>query len=255
MSRLTGKHTIITGAAGGMGQVACRRFCEEGAIVLGSDLDEAAGRKLEADLRADGLPFTFVPADAATTTGIGQIADAARETLHGRVDVLYNNHGIILGKPLLDTTEEEWDKVLDVDLKSVFLLTKAIVPLMTDGGSIINVSSAGGLVSMPGMSVYCAAKGGLVMFSKGAAADLAPLGIRVNAICPGSIDTPMPRAFFSLLSDEEAAAAMKANAAEHFVNRFGQPEEVVPLAIYLAGDESTFMTGAAIPIDGGYTAR
>ncbi|HWD01890.1 MAG TPA: SDR family oxidoreductase [Amycolatopsis sp.] len=255
MSRLTGKHAIITGAAGGMGQVACRRFCEEGAVVLGSDLDEATGRKLEETLQADGLPFTFVPADAATARGIGDIADAAGRDLSGHVDVLYNNHGIILGKPLLETTEEEWDKVLDVDLKSVFLLTQAVVPMMANGGSIINVSSAGGLVALPGMSVYCAAKGGLAMFSKGAAADLAPLGIRVNAICPGSIDTPMPRAFFSLLSDEEAAAAMKANAAEHFVNRFGRPEEVIPLAVYLASDESTFMTGAAIPIDGGYTAR
>lgn len=255
MGRLTGKHAIITGAAGGMGQVACRRFCEEGATVLGTDLDDEAGRKLGQALQTDGLAFTFVAADVASDKGIERIVDTVRADLDERVDVLYNNHGIILGKPLLETSGEEWDRVLNVDLKSVFLLTKAVVPLMTDGGSIINVSSAGGLVAMPGMSVYCAAKGGLVLFSKGAAADLAPLGIRVNAICPGSIDTPMPRAFFQSLSDEEAAAAMKANAAEHFVNRFGQPEEVVPLAVYLASDESTFMTGAALPIDGGYTAR
>ncbi|QJY50002.1 SDR family NAD(P)-dependent oxidoreductase [Pseudonocardia broussonetiae] len=255
MGRLTGKHAIITGATGGMGLVACRQFCDEGAIVVGTDLDEEAGRKLEVALQADGLSFTFVAADVATSEGIRRISDTARADLDGRIDVLYNNHGIILGKPLLDTTEAEWDRIHDVDLKSVFLLTKAVVPLMTDGGSIINVASAGALVALPGMSAYCAAKGGLTMFSKGAAADLAPLGIRVNAICPGSIDTPMPRAFFALLSEEDAAAAMEANAAEHFVNRFGRPEEVVTLAVYLASDESTFMTGAAIPIDGGYTAR
>ncbi|QJY48888.1 SDR family NAD(P)-dependent oxidoreductase [Pseudonocardia broussonetiae] len=254
MSRLTGKNAIITGAAGGMGQIACRRFCEEGATVLGTDLDEAGGRTLEKALQADGLPFTFVTADVATTGGVDQVVAAARQDLDGHVHVLYNNHGIILGKPLLETTDEEYDRVLDVDLKSVFRLTRAIAPLMTSGGSIINVSSAGGSVAMPGMSVYGAAKAGVAMFSKGAATDLAPLGIRVNAICPGIIDTQMPRAFLSSLGDA-AEGTLQALGASHLVDRLGEPEEVVPLAVYLASDESTFMTGAAIPIDGGYTTR
>ncbi|MCO5584841.1 hypothetical protein L7F22_038773 [Adiantum nelumboides] len=179
---------------GEKGEVGCRRFCDEGATVLGTDIEEAAGQKLEESLRGDGLPFSFLAADVATAAGVAAIAEQARTTLGSRVDVLYNNHGIILGKPLLDTTEEEWDRVHDVDLKSVFLLTKAIVPLMPQGGSIINVSSAGGLVALPAMTAYGAAKGGLAMFSRGAAVDLAPLGIRVNAICrvraPGRAGRP-----------------------------------------------------------------
>lgn len=160
MGRLSGKNIVITGAAGGQGEVASRRFCDEGATVLGTDIDEAAGRKLEERLRADGLAFSFLAADVATGTGVTAIAEGARSTLGSRVDVLYNNHGIILGKPLLETTEEEWDRIHDVDLKSVFLLTKAIVPLMPEGSSIINVSSAGGLVALPSMTAYGAAKGG-----------------------------------------------------------------------------------------------
>jgi NAD(P)-dependent dehydrogenase (short-subunit alcohol dehydrogenase family) len=252
MSRLDGKHAIITGAAGGQGEVACRRFCEEGATVLGTDVDEPRGRKLEDELKADGLAFSFVAADVSTREGVDLIAQASTERLNGHVDVLYNNHGIILGKPLMDTTEEEWDRIHDIDLKSVFLLTKAIVPQMTSGGSIINVSSAGGLVALPNMSAYGAAKGGLAMFSRVAAVDLAERNIRVNAICPGVVDTQMPRNFVSTLGDA-ADATWEAFGAAHVVGRLGRPDEVVHLGVFLASDESTFMTGAVIPIDGGYT--
>lgn len=254
MGRLDEKNIIITGAAGGQGEVACRRFCEEGATVLGTDIDDAGGQKLSAALQADGLPFTFVAADIATAAGVAAVADQARTTLGGRVEALYNNHGVILGKPLLETTEEDWDRIHDVDLKSVFLLTTAIAPLMGEGGSIINVSSAGGLVALPNMAAYGAAKGGLAMFSRGAAVDLAPLGIRVNAICPGVVDTQMPRDFVGGLGDA-AEATWEAFAGAHLLNRVGRADEVVGLAVYLASDESTFMTGAVIPIDGGYTTR
>jgi NAD(P)-dependent dehydrogenase (short-subunit alcohol dehydrogenase family) len=254
MGRLDNKNIIITGAAGGQGEVACRRFCEEGATVLGTDIDEAGGQKLADALQADGAAFSFVAADVATRTGVEAVTEHARTTLAGRVDGLYNNHGIILGKPLLETTEQEWDRIHDVDLKSVFLLTTAIAPLMGDGGSIINVSSAGGLVALPNMTAYGAAKGGLAMFSRGAAVDLAPLGIRVNAICPGVVDTQMPRDFVGGLGDA-AEATWDAFAGAHLLNRVGRADEVVGLAVYLASDESTFMTGAVIPIDGGYTTR
>lgn len=167
---------------------------------------------------------------------------------------MYNNHGIILGKPLLETTEAEWDHIHNIDLKSVFLITKRLVPLMTEhGGSIINVSSVGGLVAFAIMAAYGAAKGGLAMFSKVAAVDLAPHGIRVNAICPGVVDTQMPRNFVSGLENRDET--WKAFEQGHLTGRLGEAAEVVSLAVYLASDESTFMTGAAIPIDGGWSVQ
>ncbi|MCD2194898.1 SDR family oxidoreductase [Actinomycetospora endophytica] len=252
MTRLQDKNVVITGAAGGQGAAACRAFLAEGANVLGTDLDEAALTALTKELDTDGR-FTAVAADASTGTGTAQIATAARERFD-RVDALYNNHGIILGKPLLDTTEEEWDRVHDVDLKSVFLLTKQIAPLMqSHGGSIINVSSVGGLVAFGNMAAYGAAKGGLAMFSKVAAVDLAPWNIRVNAICPGVIDTQMPRNFVSGLADRDEI--WRGFEQGHLTGRLGRADEIVGLAVYLASDESTFMTGSVITIDGGWSVQ
>jgi NAD(P)-dependent dehydrogenase (short-subunit alcohol dehydrogenase family) len=253
MGKLDNKNVVITGAAGGQGQAACRMFSAEGARVLGTDVDERTGAELAKELRGEGHDFDFVAADLATSAGCESFAAQVRDQF-SQLDVLYNNHGIILGKPLLETTEEEWDRIHDVDLKSVFLLTKHIAPLMTDhGGSIINVSSVGGLVAFANMAAYGAAKGGLAMFSKAAAVDLAPYGIRVNAICPGVIDTQMPRNFVSRLPEKDAI--WKGFEAGHLVGRLGRAEEVVSLALYLASDDSTFMTGAAIPIDGGWSVQ
>ncbi|GAB2961765.1 SDR family oxidoreductase [Amycolatopsis acidiphila] len=253
MGKLDNKNVVITGAAGGQGQAACRLFSEEGARVFGTDLDEKTGNELSKELRDKGYDFSFGTADLATAVGCEKFAAEVRDRFD-RVDVLYNNHGIILGKPLLETTEEEWDRVHDIDLKSVFLLIKQIAPLMKDhGGSIINVSSVGGLVAFANMAAYGAAKGGLAMFSKAAAVDLAPYGIRVNAICPGVVDTQMPRNFVSGLAAKDAI--WKGFEDGHLVGRLGRAEEIVSLALYLASDDSTFMTGAAIPIDGGWSVQ
>ncbi|GAA3524041.1 SDR family NAD(P)-dependent oxidoreductase [Nocardioides daeguensis] len=253
MARLQGKTALITGATGGQGRVACRTFAEEGARVLATDLDPAAGAELEATLRDKGLEVTFVATNLASAAGVEELA-AAAEALGG-LDVLYANHGIILGSPLLETTEEEWDRIQDVNLKSVFLLTRRLAPVMADrDASIINVSSVGALTVFPNLSAYGAAKAGLAMFSKCAAVDLAPLGIRVNAICPGVIDTPMPRSFIDTLPDQpDAEPIMRAFAEGSVVGRLGRPEEVVSLALYLASDESTFMTGSVLTVDGGWS--
>lgn len=252
MARLDGKNVVITGAAGGQGQAACRTFLDEGAHVLGTDIDEAALSSLAKDID-NGDRFSVLTADVSTATGAHQVGAATRERFT-RVDALYNNHGIILGKPLLETTEDEWDKVHDVDLKSVFLLTKEIVPLMQEhGGSIINVSSVGGQVAFANMAAYGAAKGGLAMFSKVAAVDLAPWGIRVNAICPGVIDTQMPRNFVSGLAERDEI--WRGFEQGHLTGRLGRTDEIVSLAVYLASDESTFMTGSVITIDGGWSVQ
>ncbi|MDL5156115.1 SDR family NAD(P)-dependent oxidoreductase [Actinomycetospora termitidis] len=252
MTRLSGKNIVITGAAGGQGQAACHAFLAEGANVLGVDIDGESLATLEEKIE-DRDRFSTIVADASRGEDADRVAAAARDRL-GRVDALYNNHGIILGKPLMETTEEEWDRIHDIDLKSVFLLTKAVVPLMQDqGGSIINVSSVGGLVAFANMAAYGAAKGGLAMFSKVAAVDLAPWKIRVNAICPGVIDTQMPRNFISDLPDRDEI--WRGFEQGHLTGRLGRADEIVGLAVYLASDESTFMTGAVIPIDGGWSVQ
>ena len=248
MGRLAGKNAIITGAAGGQGRVACRLFAEEGARILATDLDSAAGRELEG--LAPGK-ITYVAADVSTPEGISAIAAGAGKFL-GKVDILYNNHGVILGKPFLETTPDEWDRIHNVDLKSVYFLTQRIVKSMRPGASIINVSSIGGLVALENMSAYGAAKGGLAMLTRCMALDLRDARIRVNAICPGVIDTPMPRNFVQNLPDKETI--MNALADRHMMKRLGRPEEVIGLAIYLASDESSFMTGSVIALDGGWTA-
>ena len=249
MERLKGKNVIISGAAGGQGRVACRMFAEQGARILATDLSPAVATEIEA--LAPGA-ITYIAADVAKMDGIRTIIDRALKAFGGRIDVLYNNHGVILGKPFLETTPDDWDRVHDVDLKSVYFLSQRAVPAMPAGSSIINISSVGGLVAMQNMSAYSAAKGGVAMLTKGMALDLSPRGIRVNAIAPGAIDTPMPRDFIKDLPDKEGIWA--ALEERHMMKRFGQPHEVVSLAVFLASDESSFMTGSVVTVDGGWSA-
>jgi 2-keto-3-deoxy-L-fuconate dehydrogenase len=253
MARLEGKRAVISGATGGMGAVACRRFCEEGAAVLAADLDAESGEALKADLVGDGFDFEFQVADVTSPEAVAALAATAKDRW-GSVDILYNNAGIILGKPLLETTLEDWDRVHDVNLKSIFLTTTAFAPLMTGeaGGSIINVSSIGGAVAFDAMSAYSAAKAGVIGFSRGAAADLAP-NVRVNALLPGVVDTPMPRNFMQDLPDKDAI--WQGFNEGHLVGRVGRPEEIVAAALFLASDEASFVTGSAMTVDGGWSTR
>jgi NAD(P)-dependent dehydrogenase (short-subunit alcohol dehydrogenase family) len=252
MGKLDGKNVVITGAAGGMGQAACRMFCAEGASVLGADLNQAVGRQVEERLQNEGLDYRFAEVDVRSAASISALAERAKSEF-GAVDVLYNNAGIIMGKPILDTTEEDWAFVEQINSKSIFLATKAFVPLMGGRkGSIINVSSCGGIVAFENMAAYGAAKAAAAHFSRVAAVEFAP-DIRVNAICPGVVDTPMPRNF---TKDLPGRAAIFENwNHEHLTGRLGRPEEVVSLALWLASDDAGFMTGAVINIDGGYTTR
>jgi len=249
MDRLKDKRVIITGAAGGQGRVACRMFAAEGAKILASDIGADVANDIES---ISPGAITYLTADVTTPDGIRSIVDTALKALGGRIDVLYNNHGVILGKPFLETTPEEWDRVHDVDLKSVYFLSQRAVPAMPGGSSIINISSVGGLVAMQNMSAYSAAKGGVAMLTKGMALDLSSRGIRVNAIAPGAIDTPMPHNFVKDLPDKEGIWA--AIEERHMMKRFGQPHEVVALAVFLASDESSFMTGSVVTLDGGWSA-
>lgn len=252
MGRLDHKYAVITGATGGVGRAACRLFCSEGASVIGVDISTEAGAELELELEAEGYDFQFRTVDVSSEHQVNHLA--AEVTSHRPVDVVYNNAGIILGKHILESTVEEWDRVHDVNSKSVFLMIRAFAPKMANpGGSIINTSSAGGAVALPNMAIYGAAKAGVVLLSRVAAVDLAP-GIRVNAILPGVVDTPMPQHFVSLLPDEQQGAALKHLTSQHLTGRLGRPEEVAAAALFLASDESSFITGSAMFVDGGATA-
>jgi NAD(P)-dependent dehydrogenase (short-subunit alcohol dehydrogenase family) len=252
MSRLDGKAVIITGAARGQGEVAAEIFAKEGAKLLLSDI-LPEGERVAARLASQGKPAVFVQADVSQEADANRLAEKCLSQ-YGRIDVLYNNAGIILGKPFHETTLEEWERILKVDLTGPFLMSKAAVQSMIkqQSGSIINVSSVGGIVGYPAMAAYGAAKGGLVNLTRCMAVDLAPYNIRVNAICPGAIDTPMPRKYLENMPDKEGIWKQLGNM--HLMKRFGTSQEVVYLALYLASDEASFMTGAIIPVDGGLSA-
>lgn len=250
--RLSHKRILVTGALGGQGRVACRMFGAAGAKVIGTDLNDAAGRDFEEELLAEGVDFSFIAADMTDADHRDKLVKNLNAT-HDYLDGLYLNHGVILGKSLFDTTDQDWDRVHDVDLKSVFFLVQAIAPMMFDrSGSIVIVSSTGGLIAVPNMAAYAAAKAGAAMLARSLAVDLAPHSIRVNAICPGVIDTDMPRKFVSEL--EHGDAVLHALEQSHVLKRLGRSEEVVSMGLYLLSDEASFMTGAVLPVDGGMSA-
>ncbi len=253
MGRLDGKAVILTGAARGQGAVAAETFAQEGARLLLSDVLADEGEQVAAKINATGGQAVFEAGDVSLEADPPRLAQKCLATF-GQIDVLYNNAGVILGKTIQDTSLEEWNRILRIDLTGPFLMSKAVIPHMTaqKSGSIINISSAGGIVGYPHMAAYGAAKGGLVNLTRCMAVDLAEYNIRVNAICPGAIDTPMPRMYIENMENKEAAWQQIADA--HLLKRFGTPIEVVHLAVFLAADESSFMTGSIIPVDGGQTA-
>lgn len=249
---LEGRIIVLTGADGGIGRASARRLADDGARLVLTDREERVG-ELAAEFEAAGIDAVGVVADITAAEDIQRIVDAARECFGG-VDVLVNNHGAIVGRPFLETTEADWDRVHSIVLKSVFFVSQAIVPLMIgrDAPSIVNIASVGGMAALPAMSAYGAAKAGVIHLSRGMALDLADYGIRVNAISPGVIDTPQPRQFVSTLEDPQAA--FDAFAPMHILGRVGTAEEVADAVAYLASARSSFTTGSNLVVDGGMTA-
>ena len=246
---------MITGAAGGVGAVASRDFCEHGAEVIGIDVDADRGNDLAQELRAEGHRFQFRKVDLTSSADVVAVAQIVEREWPG-LDVLLNNAAIVKAAPVLETTDDEWDTIQAVNLRGVFLTTRELGRLMVGRhGSIINVASNAGLVGFETMSAYCASKGGVIAFTRACAMDFAP-DVRVNAICPGVIDTAMPHAFTAGLPDEEAKAAYWETFREgHLLRRIARPEEIVAMARFLASDEASFVTGAAISVDGGWTTK
>ena len=248
--RLNNKAVLISGGARGMGAVEARLFCSEGASVIIGDILEDEGRKIEAEINESGGVCIFVRLDVRSENDWVAAVNLAVERF-GKLDVLINNAGIFPMESVEETTVESWDRVMDVNAKGVFLGTKAVIPAMrtSGGGSIINLSSIAGLVGSAYSASYNATKGAVRLLTKSTAIQYAKEGIRANSIHPGLIDTLMAS---ELLSDPDLQVKRMAATP---MGRTGTAEEVAYGALFLASDESSFMTGSELVIDGGFTAQ
>lgn len=244
MARMEGKVAIITGAAQGMGAAHARRLLEEGAKVVLTDLNEEKGQATAAELGENAL---FVKQNVTSAEDWAKVVEEA-EKAFGKVDVLVNNAGITMAKSILDMTEEEYRRIVDINQLSVFLGMKTVIPAMqkAGGGSIVNISSMNGIVA--GAIGYTDTKFAVRGMTKAAAIECANYGIRVNSIHPGVIATPM-------VVQEDTKAAVEAFAKHIPLKRVAQSEEVSNLVLYLASDESSYSTGSEFIIDGGLTAQ
>ncbi len=252
--RLADKVTIITGAGGGMGRVAARMFAAQGARVVVAEYSESAGQETVDLIRADGGEATFVKVDVSKDADARAMVDHAVAT-YGRLDCLYNNAGVMpeADHSVVDTEVDVWDAVMAVNVRGVYLGCKYAIPAMEagGGGSIINIAS---FVAILGCSVpqdaYTASKGAVLSLTRSLAVQFGPVGIRTNAICPGPVETPLLMDW--LLKDE---AAKQLRLARNPSGRFGKPEEIVHMAVYLASDESRWTNGASLVVDGGITVN
>jgi len=251
--RLADKVAIITGSAGGMGKVAAELFAKEGASVLVTDVAAREGEETAQAIRDAGGRAVFVKANVAQEDEVKHMVNVAIEEF-GRVDILYNNAGIMPGDDtsVTETSEATWDRVMDVNLKSTFFCTKYTVPHMVKQGkgSIINVAS---FVAFMGCTVpqdaYTASKGGMLSLTKSFAIQYGRHGIRCNAICPGPIETPLLRTLWT----SEEVRNLRLNRIP--LGRFGEPNDIVYMALYLASDESSWTTGAWLMVDGGISSN
>jgi NAD(P)-dependent dehydrogenase (short-subunit alcohol dehydrogenase family) len=259
MAEFEGKAVLVTGGALGIGRGIADAFAREGAAVAIADIDRAAAQRLAEELRQRGAQVL------ATVGDVSQAADAermVRETVEGlgRLDVLVNNAGI---QPtdwffrVEDTPEEVWDRILGVNLKGEFLMAKYALPHIRaqgPGGSVINMASVQGVQSMPGVPAYAASKGGILSLTRNMALDYARDGIRVNAICPGTMDSELVRALARAAGGDRGATLAR-YGSYHPLGRLGTPEDVAQAALFLASPRSSFMTGTYLTVDGGFLAQ
>jgi NAD(P)-dependent dehydrogenase (short-subunit alcohol dehydrogenase family) len=247
MGRLDGKVALITGAARGQGETEARLFAQEGAKVVLTDVLVAPGQQVAASIRTGGGEATFLQLDVSDPEEWHEVVRHTVQT-YGRLDILINNAGIAQRAGLLETSLEDWERLMDINLKGVFLGMKYAIPAMLEsgGGAVINISSTSGIVGFPGGTAYHTAKGGVRLLTKVVAAEFATRGIRVNSIHPGIVETPM--------TDNMAPQRMQLLLERTPMGRKGQPQEIAYGALFLASDEASFMTGAELVIDGGMTA-
>lgn len=248
--QLANKVALITGGASGIGRATALLFAREGAAVIIADMKAEAGQAVAGEITKAGGRAEFEPADVTRAADCRRVVERAIREF-GKIDILFNNAGIIRRATVLELNEEDWDRVMAVNVKSVYLLSREVIPHMQKqgGGSIINMASGWGLAGGAKAAVYCASKGAVVLLTKAMAVDHGPQNIRVNCICPGDTDTGMLRDEAQQLG--EASDRFLAEAAKRPLGRVGTPDEIAQAALYLASDAASFVSGTALIVDGG----
>ncbi len=248
---LEGKVALVTGAAKGIGKGCAQVLSKHGARIAVVDIDAVTGPQSAEEIEASGGRAAFLRADVSKAHDVQEMFTRLIE-LFGRLDVLINNAGYHISKNVEDTSEQEWDYILNTNLKSVFLCSKYAIPhLRETRGAIINMSSMVGLVGQRNAGAYSATKGGIIAMTRGMALDFAKDGIRVNCICPGWVETPLVEDWFGQQTDPQAAKTYI--YGRHPLGRIATPEEVGEAAVFLCSEQSSFVTGVALPLDGGVT--
>jgi NAD(P)-dependent dehydrogenase (short-subunit alcohol dehydrogenase family) len=247
--QLSGKVAIITGGAAGIGCATASIFAREGATVIVADVNQEAGPRVVEQIARTGGSALFEAVDVTLAEDCHRLVESTIREL-GRIDILFNNAGIIRRATVLELSEENWDRVMAVNVKSIYLLSREVIPHMEkqDAGCIINTASGWGLAAGPKAAVYCASKAAVVLLTKAMAIDHGPR-IRVNCICPGDTDTGMLRAEAAQLGEE--ADRFLIGARKRPLGRVGSPDEIAQAVLYLASDASSFVTGTALVVDGG----
>jgi NAD(P)-dependent dehydrogenase (short-subunit alcohol dehydrogenase family) len=250
--RLENKVAVITGAKSGIGLATALRFSEAGCKVVLADVNDS--HEEVAVIAANGGEAFFVRTDISNENSVRELISQTIAR-YGRIDILVNNAGLELAKNAPETTAEEWDRLMGVNLKGVFLCSKATVMQMRQlgGGVIVNVASELGLVGAPGIAAYCASKGGVIQLTKAMAIDHAPDNIRINCVCPGPINTPLLDRIIANSPDCEKERQI--TGEKTLLKRLGEPREIANVILFLASEESSYMTGSVVVADGGLTAQ
>jgi NAD(P)-dependent dehydrogenase (short-subunit alcohol dehydrogenase family) len=250
MTSLPAKVALITGGASGIGRATALLFAREGAAIALADVNADAGHRVVDEISQSGGRAFFEPVDVTRTSDCQRLVERTIREF-GRIDILFNNAGIIRRATVLELSEDDWDRVMAVNVKSVYLLSREVIPHMqkAGGGTIINTASGWGLAGGAKAAVYCASKGAVVLLTKAMAIDHGPQNIRVNCICPGDTDTSMLREEAQQLGEENSR--FLAESAKRPLGRVGSPDEIAQAALYLASDASSFVTGTALVVDGG----
>jgi len=255
MCPLKGKTALVTGAARGIGKAIATALAREGAAVVVVDLHAEAVEQAAKEIREAGFVAHGAVADVTQSQSVDRLV---QETVArtGRIDILVNNAGVISNTPILDLTEEEWDRTLAVNLKGVFVCSQSVARAMSKqrSGRIVNIASLAGKVGAPGQAAYCASKHGVLGLTKVLAIDLAPFGVNVNAICPGNTETEMMRHVFTLRAESRGQTfddLAQGILAKTPLGRFGQPDDVAQVVLFLVSPAAAYITGQTIDVDGG----